>query len=146
MNYRILGLVLGLLFAPLLIKAQPVVTNADTASAWTPGSRVHVAASGGVCAHQIVTYTGACGTLVPVGTRGTVIGGPRTDSGWNFWAVQWDNSVLGWSRQANLAVDSLAAVACNCTTTPPVTPPPPPPPPPPTPASLYNWGNGVNYY
>src|SRR5438046_10194170 len=101
MNYKILSLVLGMLFAPLLISAQP--TNAvDTALTWTAGSRVHVAASGGVCAHQTVTYAGACGTLIPAGAKGTVIGGPRTDSGWQFWAVQWDNSVLGWSRPANV--------------------------------------------
>ena len=78
--------------------------------------RVQVTGSGGGLNVRATPSTS--GTLLatqPDGTLGTVIGGPTTADGYNWWNINYDTGADGWSVE-----DYLTKVTAD--TTPPTTP------------------------
>jgi hypothetical protein len=63
------------------------------------------------------------------GAQGSVVAGPVAADGYNWWQVQWDNGLSGWSVE-----DFLSKVTVS--PPPPPAPTPPPPPPAPSPFSI----------
>src|SRR3989344_2928098 len=77
-----------------------------TVATFSPGDRVKTTARLNVRA----TPSGS-GTLigtVPLGSLGTIVGGPTKTANYTFWQIDWDRGISGWSVERYLAKTSTS--------------------------------------
>jgi len=79
------------------------------ASALAIGDRVTASANLNVRAAASPTAT-LLGTR-PLGSFGTILGGPTVSAGSTWWNVKWDNSITGWSVERYLAAATVQATS-----------------------------------
>src|SRR3989344_1850524 len=77
-----------------------------TVATFSPGDRVKTTAILNVRATPSGSGT-RVGT-VPLGSLGTIVGGPTNTANYTFWQIDWDSSISGWSVERYLAKTSTS--------------------------------------
>ena len=94
-------------------------------SLWGITTGARVAATDSLNVRSCASTSCSVVVTVPLGTRGTVVGGPTSANGFVWWRINWDTGSSGWSVQDFLAVvpgNFTASGNAYCNTSPPAGP------------------------